>query len=49
MGSIIPLDSTSVMGVGIWSGYSNGIDLLGQKAEILLSVAETCPSPKNPA
>ena len=49
LGALVLVAVASIMGVGIWSGYSNRIDPLGQKAEVLLSAAETCPGPQKPA
>jgi class 3 adenylate cyclase len=40
LGSFVLVAVVSVMGVGIWSGYTSTVDLMGQKAEVLLSAAE---------
>ena len=41
LGGFVLIAVASVMGVGIWSGYSNTIELLEQKADILVSAAES--------
>ncbi len=41
LGALVLLAVASVMGVGIWSGYRNTLDLMGQKAEVMLSAAES--------
>jgi class 3 adenylate cyclase len=41
LGALVLLAVASVMAVGIWSGYRNTLDLMGQKAEVMLSAAES--------
>ena len=41
LGGFVLTAVASVMGVGLWSGYRNTVDLLEQKADILVSAAES--------